>query len=148
MSGSWDYPGNLDEPGQSRRRCCPAGSPSALPADSPCMLRCPSFDSYWLDRLFGAGGMRARVPLTDVHMLYRWACRDLASLLPPLSAPGREAAERSLERLAQDIVVHARNPRAEPSEPGIGRWRTHAASGGSGAAIQEAVQQHLRKFGL
>lgn len=67
----------------------------------------PQSDGHWLDMLLRAGKVRRSVPVTDVRLLYGWACRPLRDLLPLGDGPGRDRAEQRVRNLAAEIVARA-----------------------------------------
>lgn len=72
----------------------------------------PHSDGYWLDMLLRACGVRRAVPVTDVRLLYGWACRPLRDLLLLGDGPGRERAEERIRNLAAEIVARAEEAEA------------------------------------
>lgn len=105
----------------------------------------PRSDGHWLDMLLRAGGVRRSVPVTDVRLLYGWACRPLRDLLPLGDGPGRERAEERIHNMAAEIIARAEETeslrprvhhRAVPDAESL--WRTWKA-------VQAAVAEWLAR---
>lgn len=72
----------------------------------------PPFDENWMSTLLEAAGVRRRIPVVDVMMIYGFACRPLLNRIPPAGTAGHAEAELKVSNTVRGIVERATDAEA------------------------------------